>query len=457
MLPNTYKKIFYQLCTFLLIHGAMNAQGLVNTSGTWLVGNGTVKIVLNNGGLTNNGNLAAGNSELVFTGNASTANSFIGGTGTTSLYNLTLNKTANGIQLNSHISLSNILQFTSGDSLFLHGFNIDLGSTGNLSGETGAKRITGRNGGYIQATQILNAPAGVNPGNLGYKITSGANLGSTVIRRGHLQHSGSSIYRYFDVTPVNNSGLNATVDFYYFDSELAGLAEPNLGMFASANGGVQWLNMGEDGIDQGGNILTVNGVNIMNRFTLANISAPLAVKLIQFYAVSAGSDVILHWVTSAETNNSYFDIERSGDGIHYLKIGQTPGNGNSNQLQQYQFADQQPLSGKSWYRLRQVDIDGKSSFTPVVMIDRTVNGLPVARVYPNPLSGTTIYLNLYGDTDGEKTFMLYNQAGMLMKQFVVNVVAGTQIIELQTGQLPAGLYTLQQQGYKKINLSFIKQ
>jgi hypothetical protein len=433
------------------------AQGIKISSGTSLVVNGSTYLVLTNTGLTNNGQFLPGNGTVVFTGNSVTSGSFINGSSTPGFYNLTLNKSANGMQLGSNITLSNTLLFTNGDSLFLNGFNIDLGSTGILSGETSNKRITGRTGGYIQSTQLLNAPTAVNPGNLGFKITSASNLGSTVIRRGHQQQSGASIYRYFTVTPSNNTGLNATVDFYYFDNELAGLAEPNLAMFSSANGGVQWTNMGEDAIDQGANILSLGGIDIMNRFTLANISAPLAVKLIRFYVVPAAGEVMLHWITSMEANNHFFAIERSADGRHFMEIGQVPGYGTTSQEQQYQFNDSRPLSGKSWYRLRQVDIDGNVSYTPVLMINRDVNIQQPVRLYPNPVNGTSVYLNFNSDKAGEQTYMLYNQAGMLLKLFTINQIAGTQLIELQTGPLPAGIYTIRQKGNASFTLNFVKQ
>ncbi|HOZ67878.1 MAG TPA: T9SS type A sorting domain-containing protein [Chitinophagaceae bacterium] len=433
------------------------AQGIKISSGASLVVNGSANLVLANTGITNNGQFFPGNGAVMFTGNSATSGSFINGSSTTGFYNLTLNKTSNGIQLGRDISISNILLFTSGDSLFLNSFNIDLGLTGTLSGEASTKRITGRTGGYIQSTQVLNAPAAVNPGNLGFQITSTANLGSTVIRRGHQQQSGASIYRYFTVTPTNNSGLAATIEFYYFDNELAGIAEPNLALFSSANGGVQWLNLGEDDINQGANILTLASIDILNRFTLANISAPLAVKLIRFYVVPAANEVTLHWLTSTESNNHYFAVERSADGMHFMEIGKVPGYGTSNQEQQYRFTDLWPLSDKSWYRLRQVDIDGKISYTPVLMINRNFNTIQPARLYPNPVPGTTIFLSLNSDKAGERTFMMYNQAGMLLKQFNVSLVTGTQLIELQTGLLPAGIYILRQQGNARFNLNFLKQ
>ncbi len=451
----TYKS--FPLFILILYSGSITGQGLLNTNGAQFVVNGNVKLVLKNTGFTNDGTFIPGTGEVIFSGSVATSASFINGTSTTGFYNLTLNKSANGLQLGRNITLSNRLLFTSGDSLFLNGYNIDLGSTGILNGETGNKRITGRTGGYIQSTQTLNAPSSVNPGNLGFRITSPADLGSTFIRRGHQQQSGASIFRYFTVTPTNNSGLNATVDFFYFDNELAGIAEPNLALFSSANGGVQWLNMGEDAIDQGADILSLGGIDILNRFTLANISAPLSVRLIRFYVIPSANDVMLHWVTSSETNNQYFAVERAPDGLHFMEIGQVPGNGTISQEQQYQFIDQLPLSGKSWYRLRQVDIDGKINYTPVLMISRDFKSLQQASIFPNPVIGTSVYLNFNAPQTGSQIFMLYNQGGVLLKQFSVNLVAGSQLVEIQTGPLPAGIYFIRQQGDAGFGLKFLKQ
>ncbi|MGB3008330.1 MAG: hypothetical protein WBC06_17575, partial [Chitinophagaceae bacterium] len=285
MLSNYIKKRLFYCAVLFFPPVICPSQGIVNTPGTKIVTNSNAKIVLNNAGFENNGTFSSGNSEVVFSGSTATANSYIGGSASTSFYNLTLNKTANGLQLNRNIDITNTLLFANGDSLFLNEHNIDLGSTGILSGETGTRRITGRTGGYIQSTQLLDAPTGANPGNLGLDISSVSNLGNTVIRRGHQQQSGASVYRYYDVIPTNNAGLEATIVFNYFDTELAGVSEGNLGMFYSTNGGTVWANLGVDDIDQSLNYLSVNAIDQLALFTLANISDPLAIKLIYLKAV----------------------------------------------------------------------------------------------------------------------------------------------------------------------------
>lgn len=129
--------------------------GIVIESGGKLVLNSTVNLVLNNSGITNDGTFTAGSSTVSFTGNTATANSFIAGTTATNFYNLTLNKSSNGLILNRNIGISNNLSFVSGDSLFLNTYNVDLGSTGSITGETNTNKITSPTGGYIQVTQIL--------------------------------------------------------------------------------------------------------------------------------------------------------------------------------------------------------------------------------------------------------------------------------------------------------------
>jgi hypothetical protein len=100
---------------------------------------------------------------------------------------------------------------------------LDLGTTGSLIGESETSRAFTTDTGFIQRSG--NNPNGTNLGNLGAVITSSTNLGNTIIRRGHkvqtgISGSNNSIARYFDIIPVNNLALKATLRFYYFDAEL---------------------------------------------------------------------------------------------------------------------------------------------------------------------------------------------------------------------------------------------
>ena len=128
--------------------------GIKIESGAYLVSNSTANIVVNNAGITNDGVFTAASSTVSFTGSKATANSFIAGSASTNFYGLVLNKSSNGLLLNRSIGVSNSLTFTSGDSIYLNNFNIDLGTTGSVLSEANASRITGLNGGYIFSTPL---------------------------------------------------------------------------------------------------------------------------------------------------------------------------------------------------------------------------------------------------------------------------------------------------------------
>jgi len=443
--------------SLLLMAGAgiLQAQGVKIMTGAQLLQSGNAKLVLNNAGLVNNGTFTPGTGSVIFTGNSSLVASAVSGSSATSFYDLELNKSANGMQLGQSVSISHLLRFTSGDSLFLNGYTIDLGSTGSISGETGASRITGRTGGYVQSTQVLNAPVGNNPGNMGFYITSAANLGSTVIKRGHQQQSGASVYRYYEVIPTVNTGLNAVVRFYYFDEELAGLAEPNLGMFSSSDGN-NWVNNGEDGMDQSANCLLVNGLDQLNRITLATISAPLSVKFISFTALARGNEILLNWKTTDEIGNSYYILERSADGNRFQPIAELPATGGVAQVHQYMFADRYPLAGRNIYRVKQVDMDGKFSYSWTISLDPAMTAESVFTIYPNPLAGDNLNMTFNSAVEQVQVFRIYNNAGTLLRSIPVSCQKGIQVIAINTTGLPGGIYFISKSGQQK-GIRFIKQ
>ncbi len=85
----------------------------------------------------------------------------------------------------------------------MNNYMLDLGSSGNIANESNNSCITGTTGGAIRITTVLNAPQGVNPGNIGVELTSDADLGSTVITRGHVQQTSSNGNRAFNAILIS--------------------------------------------------------------------------------------------------------------------------------------------------------------------------------------------------------------------------------------------------------------
>jgi hypothetical protein len=99
----------------------------------------------------------------------------------------------------------------------------------------------------------------------------------------------------------------------------------------------------------------------VNFFGTAGIGCgPLPIELQSFSCAQRINQMHLEWITSSEINNNYFIIERSSDGVNFEDIGKVSGSGNSNTTLKYDFYDLHPFAGDNYYRLKQVDYDGKN-------------------------------------------------------------------------------------------------
>jgi hypothetical protein len=110
--------------------------------------------------------------------------------------------------------------------------------------------------------------------------------------------------------------------------------------------------------------------------------AVLAVEFESIYATAKGTTNVINFTTASEKNNEGFDIERSVDGTAFQKIGFVKGNGTTNQPQQYTYTDAL-VRAVTYYRLKQLDTDGKFDYSKVVSVENNGDGL---RVYPTLVS-----------------------------------------------------------------------
>jgi len=122
-----------------------------------------------------------------------------------------------------------------------------------------------------------------------------------------------------------------------------------------------------------------------------NFSGALPVSLVSFTAKPEGEKVKLNWSTTSETNNSFFTIQRSGNGKQFVDIANIDGGGNSSKFKAYSHTDSLPLEGTSYYRLKQTDYDGTSSLSRIVPVKFTAGENMEFSVFPNPV---TDHLNL---------------------------------------------------------------
>jgi len=256
-------------------------------SGVHLKSQGGAYLVLNNTHLINEDGVIqqeAGEGVVKFTGGASV---LITGEVPILIDRLELAKQpATVLRLGGNIRVGTSLTF-SGGLLNLDNFMVDLGS-GVLLGESEQSRIYTTGSGFIQVIGLLNAPVQVNMGNLGAVVSSGVNLGNTIIRRGHAVQTGiagmnQSIKRYFDIIPspkstpiklTNAVGLKISLRFRYFDAELNGLNESNLQQWRTKDS-LNWELAGANSTDALANYVQLNNISKLYRTTLAEATAPI--------------------------------------------------------------------------------------------------------------------------------------------------------------------------------------
>jgi hypothetical protein len=154
----------------------------------------------------------------------------------------------------------------------------------------------------------------------------------------------------------------------------------------------------------------------------------LPVTLTKFTGRQSGGSVILDWATATEQQTAYFEVERSADGNGYSAIGKVSAKGNSNTLTNYTFTDQQPNPSVNYYRLKIVDVDGRSARSKVVLLrsDRPGQNITIS---PNPVKDQlqVVWNNMPA---GDYKIELLNGNGQLVKSFRSVVSSANQVMSI---------------------------
>ncbi|HEX8429165.1 T9SS type A sorting domain-containing protein [Hymenobacter sp.] len=161
-------------------------------------------------------------------------------------------------------------------------------------------------------------------------------------------------------------GLSSTVTYYFYTFEYNNIDNS--------------FNISVQGAE---NYLSPPVPNVING--IESPGGPLPVSLVSFTAALRKGQVALNWVTASESNNKGFEVQRSQNGQEFQTILTREGKGSTTSRSTYDAVDSRPLTGVSYYRLKQNDADGKFAYSPVVIV--TNAALAEATFYPNPTSG----------------------------------------------------------------------
>ncbi|CAN5266700.1 hypothetical protein BH09BAC2_BH09BAC2_01320 [soil metagenome] len=162
-------------------------------------------------------------------------------------------------------------------------------------------------------------------------------------------------------------------------------------------------------------------------FGLGVPAAPIPVTLVNFAAIDKNGFGLLIWSTENETNNKGFDIEKSYDGISYFKLGFVAGAGNSSLHRNYVFPDPARLTSVQYFRLKQVDVDGRSTYSNIAVLKRTAR-LPLDVISVTNPFRDNVSIVFTENPQTQVKFELLDAAGQ-------RVFAGSQMINNVNAQL----------------------
>ena len=170
----------------------------------------------------------------------------------------------------------------------------------------------------------------------------------------------------------------------------------------------------------------------------------LPITLVHFDAKPVdNSRVKVEWTTAEEIGNAFFTVERSQDGTAFTAIGAMDGAGDSNQLINYEFIDNRPLNGPSFYRLKQTDFNGEFEYSWLVRVYVNRNEDIAMSLYPNPVDlgdNLRVAYNVVEDT--QAAFSFISASGAVLKSEERLIVASEEYVELSTKGLRKGLHIL---------------
>ncbi|OFX17738.1 MAG: hypothetical protein A2033_04280, partial [Bacteroidetes bacterium GWA2_31_9] len=173
--------------------------------------------------------------------------------------------------------------------------------------------------------------------------------------------------------------------------------------------------------------------NNTTRLKLIFDTNPLPITLLSFTAECNNKNTELQWITASEINNNYFIIEKSSDGTNFYEVSKINGKGNSNKVTTYNYTDLTFSEDINYYRLKQVDIDGKYSFSKTIVNSCNPSKEPIVFYENNKI-------NILNIDDTYISISLIDLQGKTIYKESINVQNDEYTIDIP--ELPTGVYLI---------------
>jgi len=181
----------------------------------------------------------------------------------------------------------------------------------------------------------------------------------------------------------------------------------------------------------------------MGTFSISAAGVPLPITLLNFKGERQGNNNILQWSTASEQNNQGFEIQYSSDGTNFDRlsfVNSKANNGNSSSILNYEYTDTRLLSGNAYYRLKQIDKDGRSSYSNIILLKGDkINAITLSNIYPNPAKNK-LNVTLASPANDKINIEIRDLSGKLVMRQASKIMSGNNNLSLEVASLPAGSY-----------------
>jgi len=251
------------------------------------------------------------------------------------------------------------------------------------------------------------------------------------------------VKRTWDISKATANG-GSGVDFTFFwngGSEESGtLSNPVLNHFNSSTGKWEMPTVAVSNFVSGTSVTFSGYSGTFSPFGIGNGSG-LPVTWLHVKGMNQDQNSLISWSTASEEGNDYFEIERSLDGKTFETIGQVKSKGSLGGQYTYSDMNASIIGSTLYYRIKQIDYNGASTYSIVVAVTFNKNGVMIGSVYPNPVND---FLNANITTSKSEiaTISILDLTGKLIYQETKSFSKGSSNIQISTQDLPYGIYFL---------------
>ncbi len=191
----------------------------------------------------------------------------------------------------------------------------------------------------------------------------------------------------------------------------------------------------------------------------------LPIELVSFEGRDIGCEIELIWTTASETDNDYFNIQKSMDGVIWNTIGDPiDGAGTTDSERTYRFVDSRITDIVNYYRIQQVDFDTKVTFSEQIIVKSSCYNedikLGITELFPNPVANDElVYIKFYTDRgDSEANIVVTDALGRTIQDNKVTLKEGPNSLSFEAVNLSPGTYFVQVRGdnWFSVTQKFVK-